>query len=118
MLPKPLKTTWPVNNQRHSSPSGSFTTLLTSHLVVDPEHDLVVLAHELDQHQGLLQLHPLVGQLGEQQLPETVQLVWGGRGSSSSGRGGRGRVRWRHFRLTAALSNGNHNSLNNMCAGR
>lgn len=44
-------------------------------LVADPEHDLVALAHELYETQGLLQLEALLLQLPEQQVPQTVQLL-------------------------------------------
>lgn len=45
------------------------------YLVMNPEHDLVAVPQELHQDQRLLQLHPLLGQSGQQQLPETMQLL-------------------------------------------
>jgi len=42
---------------------------------VDPEHDLVALSHELHQLECLLQLEALVLELGEQQLPEAMELI-------------------------------------------
>jgi len=43
--------------------------------IVDPEHDLVALPHELNKLECLLQLQSLVLELGQQQLPEAVELV-------------------------------------------
>jgi len=43
--------------------------------IVDPEHDLVALPHELNKLECLLQLEALVLELGEQQLPEAVELI-------------------------------------------
>lgn len=42
---------------------------------MDPEHDLVAVAQELHQDQSLLQLHALLGQAREQQLPQAVEFV-------------------------------------------
>ena len=44
-------------------------------LVVDPEHDLVALPEELDEDKRLLQPHPLLCQLAEQELPQTVEFI-------------------------------------------
>lgn len=44
-------------------------------LIVYPEHDLVAVAQELHQHERLLQLHALLGEPRQQQLPQAVQLV-------------------------------------------
>ena len=43
-------------------------------LVWDPEHDLVDLPEELDEDQGLLQPHPLLSQLTQQQSPKSTKL--------------------------------------------
>lgn len=40
-----------------------------------PEHDFIAVPEELHEHEGLLQLHALLGEAREQQLPQTVQLV-------------------------------------------
>lgn len=42
---------------------------------MNPEHDFIAVSQELHQHQGLLQLHALLREPGQQQLPQAVQLV-------------------------------------------
>lgn len=42
---------------------------------MNPEHDLIAVAQELHQHERLLQLHALLGEARQQQLPQPVQLV-------------------------------------------
>lgn len=41
---------------------------------MNPEHDLIAVPQELHQHERLLQLHALLRQPREQQLPQAVQL--------------------------------------------
>lgn len=42
---------------------------------MNPEHDFIAVPQELHQHQRLLQLHALLCQAGQEQLPEAVQLI-------------------------------------------
>lgn len=42
---------------------------------MNPEHDFITVPQELDEDKGLLELHALLSQSGEQQLPETVELL-------------------------------------------
>lgn len=40
-----------------------------------PEHDFIAVPQELHKDEGLLQLHALLREAGQQQLPQAVQLV-------------------------------------------